>query len=336
MFILDMGLMFTTSYINSQGVEISNSPKIALQYLLSTRFLFDLFAVLGSGVITYFEPKMKVFGIFKLLRIVRLGTLIARLNFHEETKALLNLMKLTFFLCLLVHFSSCFWFLICKANKDMIDEDGRRLVWYPPTDFVNYQESDLFDEDQELTHQLMVSLYTAILMLGSNEIAPVNVSEIAFCIFMLLFSSVINAQLFGEMAVLISTIMKKYTLSQMRIDSANSVMNESHIPLDLQADIHDFLHMTQDTRDKQVENDRFFSIISPSLKVIVQQKIFESNLRKNISIINIIGSSQEDQLEKSLTSRSQSSIRKKKTMSESTIPGEDKETFDRGINQKEI
>jgi CRP-like cAMP-binding protein len=49
----------------------------------------------------------------------------------------------------------------------------------------------------------------------------------------------------------------------------------------LQEDVHDFLHKTQNTRDFQEETDKFFDLISPRLKVSVQQKIFESNLRKN-------------------------------------------------------
>lgn len=59
-------------------------------------------------------------------------------------------MKLTFFLCLLVHFIGCFWYLVCKMNKDAVDQDGRSLRWYPPSDWVNYQDSTLFNEDQEV------------------------------------------------------------------------------------------------------------------------------------------------------------------------------------------
>mgnify|MGYP000861776548 CR=1 FL=1 len=64
------------------------------------------------------------------------------------------------------------------------------------------------------------------------------------------------------------------------------------IPQLLQEDVHDFLHKTQNTRDFQEETDKFFDLISPRLKVSVQQKIFESNLRKNPIIQTMIGHSE--------------------------------------------
>ena len=51
-------------------------------------------------------------------------------------------------------------------------------------------------------------------MLGSNEIGPVNKNEMFFCTLALLMTSLANAQIFGEMAVLILTIMKKKTDQQ--------------------------------------------------------------------------------------------------------------------------
>jgi hypothetical protein len=43
-------------------------------------------------------------------------------------------------------------------------------------------------------------------MLGSNEIGPVNLIELLFCIIVLIITSLINAIIFGEMAVLITII----------------------------------------------------------------------------------------------------------------------------------
>lgn len=83
--------------------------------------------------------------------------------------------------------------------------------------------------------------------------------------------------------------MKKKTNFNMMLNSANNVMSKIEIPKELQEDVHDYLQKTQNTREQQVENDKFFDIISPSKKVIVQHHIFESNLRKNNIIIDIIG-----------------------------------------------
>jgi len=46
-------------------------------------------------------------------------------------------------------------------------------------------------------------------MIGTNEMGPVNLGEIVMASFFLLFSSLLNAQIFGEMAVVITILQKK-------------------------------------------------------------------------------------------------------------------------------
>jgi len=87
----------------------------------------------------------------------------------------------------------CGWYMLTFSNKDLIDRDGRSLKWYPPTDWVNFVDSNLFSNENSLAFKFLMSLYTAIMMLGSNEIGPVNKSEIAFCSVCLLISSLMNA-----------------------------------------------------------------------------------------------------------------------------------------------
>ena len=114
LFIVDMILMFFTSYLNKQGLEIFSSKKIALNYIKSFRFLADSGAVLGTGVVTQFYPVLKIFGIFKMTRVMRLGSFISRLNIPLDIKSLLKLVKMTFYLVLWIHSSACIWHIVCK------------------------------------------------------------------------------------------------------------------------------------------------------------------------------------------------------------------------------
>ena len=76
---------------------------------------------------------------------MRLGTLITKMNVPEHVKALLNLSKLCFYLCLGVHIIGCSWFLVCNINAESIDPDnGNSLQWYPPTYWLDYKESEFF------------------------------------------------------------------------------------------------------------------------------------------------------------------------------------------------
>ena len=68
-------------------------------------------------------------------------------------------------------------------------------------------------------------LYHSILFIGQNEFGPVNKSELAFVLIMLMISLVLNSLIFGQLASLMSALQKEATLSQLMIDSAYDVMD---------------------------------------------------------------------------------------------------------------
>jgi len=85
-FIVDMVVMCLTSYMDHRGKEIKNSNKIIFRYITSSRFVSDFLAILGTGFLTYFYPKMKIFGIFKISRIFRLGTMLTMSQMSQDVK----------------------------------------------------------------------------------------------------------------------------------------------------------------------------------------------------------------------------------------------------------
>lgn len=209
LFVVDMVLMFMTSYQDSKGKEVKSSYTIAGNYMKSVRFVADFLACLANGFIAQFAPFLKIFGIFKIVRVFRLSRLIMKLNTHKEIKAMISMIKLTFYLFLLIHMLTCAWYANCLRHVDVIDETGRNLKWYPPTDWINYKESKLFTDEISIFEKYLISLYNGILIIGFNELGPVNASEFALMTFMLLTCSIINAQLFGEIAMMVSVIQEK-------------------------------------------------------------------------------------------------------------------------------
>jgi len=117
-FLVDMVLMCITSYLDPNGREITDSVKIIKKYVFSRRFVTDFLALLGTGIVTQYFPKFQLFGFFKMVRIFRLGGMISRLNVPADLKALLNLFKFTFYLCLYNHVIGCIWFSVVSINAD--------------------------------------------------------------------------------------------------------------------------------------------------------------------------------------------------------------------------
>ena len=95
--------MMFCSFLNKQGKEIFESPKIAENYIMSWRFVFDILALLGSTVITQLLEGFGLFGLFKMVRVRRISIFISRLNTTIQTKSVINFIKLMIYLILFLH-----------------------------------------------------------------------------------------------------------------------------------------------------------------------------------------------------------------------------------------
>ena len=173
-FLMDMILMFFTSYLDKTGNEVFQALMIARKYVRTFRFLADFLAILGTGVVTSLFPTFKIFGIFKVVRILRLGAMITAMNVPEDVKALLNLIKLIFYLCLFLHVLGCVWFYVCRLSFNQVDDLGLLLTWYPPTDWLWYEDSILFTDEYGILEKYLISVYHGVLVLGSNEMGPTS------------------------------------------------------------------------------------------------------------------------------------------------------------------
>jgi len=67
-----------------------------------------------------------------------------KMNVPEHIKALYNIFKLCFYLCLMFHVIGCAWFMVVSINKDTISPEGYSLRWVPPTFWGDYSECELF------------------------------------------------------------------------------------------------------------------------------------------------------------------------------------------------
>ena len=88
-----------------------------------------------SIALLFFEKsqaeQFALFGLLKLIRVLRLNRIIMYLNLRQDVKASIKLIKLVFFLLMYVHFMGCVWFFIINIKKE----------WIPPSDYVFGWES---------------------------------------------------------------------------------------------------------------------------------------------------------------------------------------------------
>ena len=97
---------------------------------------------------------------------------------------------MVFGLFLYIHCLACtFWYVLIK-NK----------TWDPASDFI-YAETKLFHENFFKQYWLM--MFTAMMLFGVNEVAAVEEVELYTAIVFMTLSAIVNAYVFGEMAMLV-------------------------------------------------------------------------------------------------------------------------------------
>ena len=117
-----------------------------------------------------------------------------------------------------VHCLASVWFVIVKNDQN----------WVPPLDLVN-QDAEIYYESR-ISHQYYVAVYHAVLLLTGNDILPMGTFQVAFCAIFITIGAIINANIFGNMALIISELNKKSAEFQSQIDTANTAMKNMHLP----------------------------------------------------------------------------------------------------------
>lgn len=114
-FFIDIFLNFRTTYISDvNGDEIFDFKKIALLYILSGRFILDVLSSLPFNAMDSSSDILPILGMLKLARVSRVNVVIRNLNMRADTKALLKVLWLIFFLFFYTHIIGCLWFYIVQ------------------------------------------------------------------------------------------------------------------------------------------------------------------------------------------------------------------------------
>ena len=194
-FFVDILVSFRTTFINEKtGAEIRDVKLIA-KFYIKGQFTIDVLATLPFDTIGEMfggNDSLKVLGALKLVRVLRLNKIITYLRSTEEFKAFLKLNKLVFLLVMYLHCFGCVWWMI-------VDTDSQ---WIPP---MNYNDVDYYQVyKQNILYKYFVSLHAAVLLATGNDVGPRNTVQVIVGSIGLFLGAIINANIFGELAVLVS------------------------------------------------------------------------------------------------------------------------------------
>jgi hypothetical protein len=140
-------------------------------------------------------------------------------------------------------------------------------------------ETDLYDLNA--ISQYAYAIYHSILILSGGDIGPRGNFQIFFITILLLASAIINANIFGNIAVILQQMNRKATKFQEKMESATSTMENLDLPDKLQKKIQEYLTYTHSTLDQQNELDSFLLQLSPSLKLEVRNVLMKGSISKD-------------------------------------------------------
>lgn len=125
LFLIDIFVGFRTSFIDKDGKEVICGWKIASHYL-HTSFLIDIIATVPIDLIAReafrnSDPRLQLFGIFKMGRLARLERIIRMLTSTQTVKVVAQLCYMMISILIYLHWYCCIYWLIVKNDA----------VWLP-------------------------------------------------------------------------------------------------------------------------------------------------------------------------------------------------------------
>lgn len=139
---------------------------------------------------------------------------------------------------------------------------------------TNFYNEDLF-------FRYLSSIYHAMVLLAGNDLGPRGQLQLFFTTIALGAGAIINANIIGELAVILAKMNRKSTNFQTKLDTANDAMRNLGLPEKLQVEITGFLTYSKSLLESQQELEEFLYMISPSSRQKVLKFMFTTALMDN-------------------------------------------------------
>jgi hypothetical protein len=80
-------------------------------------------------------------------------------------------------------------------------------VWIPPLNADDYTKAPFWQSG--MLYQYLTVFYYMVVCFGGNELSPRTPFECGYIVFCMIAAAIVNANLFGEMSLLITVITRK-------------------------------------------------------------------------------------------------------------------------------
>ncbi|XP_069956139.1 potassium voltage-gated channel protein eag isoform X3 [Cherax quadricarinatus] len=254
-FFIDIVLNFHTTFVGPGG-EVVSDPKIIRMNYLKSWFLIDLLSCLPYDVFNAFDHDEdgigSLFSALKVVRLLRLGRVVRKLDRYLEYGAAMLILLLCFYM-LVAHWLACIWYSIGKSDAD----NGIQYSWLwklanvtqTPYAYIVSNGSNTLELINGPSKKTMyvTSLYftmTCMTSVGFGNVAAETDNEKIFTICMMIIAALLYATIFGHVTTIIQQMTSATAKYHEMLNNVREFMKLHEVPKALSERVMDYVVST--------------------------------------------------------------------------------------------
>ncbi|KAL5275143.1 KCNH5 family protein [Megaselia abdita] len=256
-FFIDIVLNFHTTFVGPGG-EVVSDPKVIRMNYLKSWFIIDLLSCLPYDVFNAFDHDEdgigSLFSALKVVRLLRLGRVVRKLDRYLEYGAAMLILLLCFYM-LVAHWLACIWYSIGRSDAD----NGVQYSWlwklanvtqspysYVWTNESGSMETELINGPSRKTMYVTALYFTMTCMtsVGFGNVAAETDNEKVFTICMMIIAALLYATIFGHVTTIIQQMTSATAKYHDMLNNVREFMKLHEVPKALSERVMDYVVST--------------------------------------------------------------------------------------------
>ncbi|KAF0294050.1 Potassium voltage-gated channel protein eag [Amphibalanus amphitrite] len=290
-FFIDIVLNFHTTFVGPGG-EVVSDPKIIRMNYLKSWFIIDLLSCLPYDVFNAFDHDEdgigSLFSALKVVRLLRLGRVVRKLDRYLEYGAAMLILLLCFYM-LVAHWLACIWYSIGLSDAD----NGVTYSWLwklgnitqTPYSYLwsNETMSPILVGGPSRKTMYVTSLYftmTCMTSVGFGNVAAETDNEKIFTICMMIIAALLYATIFGHVTTIIQQMTSATAKYHDMLNNVREFMKLHEVPKALSERVMDYVVSTW-AMTKGIDTDKVLNYCPKDMRadicVHLNRKVFNEH-----------------------------------------------------------
>ncbi|XP_076290568.1 potassium voltage-gated channel protein ether a go-go isoform X2 [Lasioglossum baleicum] len=290
-FFIDIVLNFHTTFVGPGG-EVVSDPKVIRMNYLKSWFVIDLLSCLPYDVFNAFDHDEdgigSLFSALKVVRLLRLGRVVRKLDRYLEYGAAMLILLLCFYM-LVAHWLACVWYSIGRSDAD----NGVQYSWLWKLANVTQSPYSYLWTNTSTAPELVAgpsrrtmyvtALYftmTCMTSVGFGNVAAETDNEKIFTICMMIIAALLYATIFGHVTTIIQQMTSATAKYHDMLNNVREFMKLHEVPKALSERVMDYVVSTW-AMTKGLDTDKVLNYCPKDMKadicVHLNRKVFNEH-----------------------------------------------------------